>query len=67
MLDWTEEGIMLSHTRQDIYVVEAVSLEDHTVEKLRYPFRESASGVPQSGKQGGLVPAVFTLSIITDD
>ena len=35
---------MLGHTRQDIYVVEAVSLEDHTVEKLLYPFRESTSG-----------------------
>lgn len=41
MLDSTEESIMLGHTRQGIYVVEAVSLKDHTVEELRYPFRDA--------------------------
>jgi hypothetical protein len=40
MLDWTEESIMLGHTRRGIYAVEAVSLENHTVEELRYPFKD---------------------------
>lgn len=41
MLNWTEESIVLSHTRQAVYAVEAVSLENHTVEELRYPFRDA--------------------------
>ncbi len=41
MLNWTEESIVLGHTRQGIYAVEAVSLENHTVEELRYPFRNA--------------------------
>lgn len=41
MLDWTEESILLGHTRNGIYAVEAVSLEERTVEELRYPFKEA--------------------------
>jgi len=41
MLDWTKESIVLGHTRRGIYAVEAVSLENHTVEELRYPFRDA--------------------------
>lgn len=40
MLDWTEESIVLGHTRRGIYAVEASSLEDHTVEELRRLFED---------------------------
>lgn len=40
MLDWTEESIVLGHTRRGIYALKASSLEEHTVEELRYPFKD---------------------------
>jgi hypothetical protein len=39
MLDLTEESIVLGHTRNRIYAVDATSLEEQTVEELRFPFK----------------------------
>lgn len=40
MLDWTDDSVVLGHTRQGIYAVDALSLEECSVEDLRYPFRD---------------------------
>ena len=41
MLNLTEESIIPGHTRRRIYAVDAISLEERTVEELRLPFNNA--------------------------